>query len=135
MESVATRLAAQLRTGDLILLSGALGAGKTFFVSALAPALGVQEQVTSPTFVMMRNYRGRFPINHIDAYRLLDAPNPRKSLDELDFEIDDAVTIIEWGAGFDLTGMALSIDIEIGEGESRTLVIEGADSRWSELKL
>ena len=135
MVSAATRLATQLRIGDLILLSGALGAGKTFFVSALAHALGVKEEVTSPTFVMMRNYQGRFPINHIDAYRLLDAPNSRKVLDELDFDVDESLTIIEWGAGFDLTGTALSIDIEIGEGESRTLLIEGADWRWSELKL
>ena len=135
MVSAATRLATQLRIGDLILLSGALGAGKTFFASAVLQALGVQEEVTSPTFVMMRNYQGRFPINHIDAYRLLDAPNPRKVLDELDFDVDESLTIIEWGAGFDLTGMALTIDIEIGEGESRTLRIKGADWCWSELKL
>lgn len=135
MVSAATRLATQLRIGDLILLSGALGAGKTFFASAVLQALGVQEEVTSPTFVMMRNYQGRFPINHIDAYRLLDAPNPRKVLDELDFDVDESLTIIEWGAGFDLTGMALTIDIEIGEGESRTLLIKGANWRWSELKL
>jgi tRNA threonylcarbamoyladenosine biosynthesis protein TsaE len=135
MLDFASLLAPQLRSGDLLLLTGALGAGKTFFAQALINSLGVTEPVTSPTFVMVKNYRGIFPINHVDAYRLLDLVNPQQAFAELDIDLEDALTIVEWGADFDLTGAALRIHIQIGAGESRTLTISGTDSRWDGLTL
>lgn len=135
MEALAQKISSQVRISDLLLLEGPLGAGKTFFAQTLIHALGVREQVTSPTFVMVKNYRGIFPINHIDAYRLLDLANPQQAFEELDIDIDSSLTIVEWGKQFDLTGDGLHIAMEIGEGESRTLTITGSDTRWSELVL
>ena len=135
MVSCTKSIAKQLHSGDLLLLDGPLGAGKTFFSQALAKALGVQAEVTSPTFVMVKSYQGHVPINHIDAYRLLDLENPRQAFDELDIDLENSLTIVEWGKDFDVTGSALHIKFEIGEGEERSLTIEGADSRWGQLKL
>ena len=135
MEDFAKTLSTQLRPGDALLLNGPLGAGKTFLAQALIKSLDVDEQVTSPTFVMVKSYRGKYPINHIDAYRLLDLPNPAQAFEELDIDSDNSITIVEWGAGFDITGMALTITIEIENEQSRTLTIEGPDSRWSQLSL
>jgi tRNA threonylcarbamoyl adenosine modification protein YjeE len=135
MINSASSIAPQLRIGDLLLLEGPLGAGKTFFAQALAKALGVQAEVTSPTFVMAKSYHGNVPINHIDAYRLLDLANPVQAFDELDIDFEKSLTIVEWGSDFDFTGEALHITIEIGEGESRRVTFSGADSRWSQLHL
>jgi len=135
MEALAQKISSQVRLSDLLLLEGPLGAGKTFFAQTLIQAFGVREQVTSPTFVMVKNYRGYFPINHIDAYRLLDLSNPQQAFEELDIDIESSFTIVEWGKQFDLTGEGLYVAIEIGEGESRTLTISGSDTRWSELVL
>jgi len=132
---LAMQLAKELRVGDLLLLDGPLGAGKTYFTQALLKALGVDAEVTSPTFVMVKSYRGRIPINHIDAYRLLDLANPVQAFEELDIDFENSLTIVEWGATFDLTGEALHITIEIGEGELRTITFSGTDSRWGQLQL
>lgn len=135
MRGLGYSLAKQLRKGDLLLLDGPLGAGKTFLAQHMLRALNVQGEVTSPTFVMMKSYQGDFSINHIDAYRLLDLANPRQAFEELDVDFDSSITIVEWGSGFDLTGEALHIGIDLGEGEHRTLTLEGADSRWRQLQL
>ena len=132
---IARALAANLRAGDLLLLEGPLGAGKTFFTQALIKSLGVSEQVTSPTFVIVKSYQGALPIHHIDAYRLLDASDPRQAFDELDIDVEGSVTIVEWGKNFDVTGSALHIEIEIGPGQSRTLTLEGPDARWGDLQV
>ena len=131
----ALKLASQLQVGDVILLNGPLGAGKTFLAQSLIKALGVAEPVTSPTFVMVKSYRGPFPIHHIDAYRLLDLAHPKEAFEEFDIDSEEALTIVEWGEQFDLTGEGLHITIDIGEGESRTLHLEGADSRWADVQL
>jgi tRNA threonylcarbamoyladenosine biosynthesis protein TsaE len=135
MADFAQKLTTTIKVGDILLLDGPLGAGKTFLAQQVMKSLGVTEPVTSPTFVMVKSYRGKLPINHIDAYRLLDLPNPRQAFDELDIELDSAVTIVEWGGGFDEGGDALYITIEIDVGEKRTLIIEGPDSRWGGLQL
>lgn len=135
MAQCASEIASQVRPGDLILLEGPLGAGKTFFAQALIHSLGVTEHVTSPTFVMMKSYRGRYFINHIDAYRLIDLPDPGQAFDELDVDIEESLTIVEWGAKFDVTGNALLISIEIGDGESRNLTFVGPDARWGGLTI
>jgi tRNA threonylcarbamoyladenosine biosynthesis protein TsaE len=131
----ASKLAPQLQVGDVILLNGPLGAGKTFLAQSLIKALGVAEAVTSPTFVMVKSYRGPFPIHHIDAYRLLDLAHPKEAFEEFDIDSEEALTIVEWGEHFDLTGEGLHITIDIGEGESRTLHVEGSDSRWAGVQL
>lgn len=135
MIQFATELAPQLRAGDLLLLSGPLGAGKTFLAQSLIKELGVSEQITSPTFVMVKSYSGRVPINHVDAYRLLDLPDPKEALNDLDIEFEASLTIIEWGEGFDITGQGLHIDIELGADTARTLSIHGSDERWQELRI
>ena len=94
--AVARRLAASLRPGDVVLLAGGLGVGKTLFTAGLAAGLGVDEQVVSPSFVLVRRYRtGFLPLVHVDVYRL-------RSLNEFD-DLDvfrlavDGVLVIEWG--------------------------------------
>jgi tRNA threonylcarbamoyladenosine biosynthesis protein TsaE len=89
------RLAARLRPGDVIASNGELGAGKTCFIQGLARGLGVTSEVTSPTFVLVNQYRGRVPVYHLDAYRTT-------SLTELvDIGVEelfhgDGVTVVEW---------------------------------------
>lgn len=101
MERFAALLATRLRAGDVIILTGNLGAGKTTFTQFLATALGVTGRVSSPTFVIARAHanpnEGRPPLVHVDAYRLGDAAE----FSDLDLEYghDEAVTVIEWGRG------------------------------------
>lgn len=135
MSAFGRTLAGQLRAGDLLLFDGPLGAGKTFLAQTLIKSLGVNEQVTSPTFVMVKSYRGEFPIHHVDAYRILDFPDPRKAFEELEIESEDALTIVEWGEQFDVTGKALRINITINQDDSRTLTLTGVDSRWAGLRV
>jgi tRNA threonylcarbamoyladenosine biosynthesis protein TsaE len=105
-EALGERLAAGLRAGDLVVLSGPLGAGKTALVRGLARGLGVAGPVTSPTFVIAREHRplpgGRgVPLVHVDAYRLGMAPDVAAELDDLDLDtdLDGAVLAVEWGEG------------------------------------
>lgn len=94
--AVGRKLAATLRLGDVVVLAGGLGVGKTLFTSGLAAGLGVEEQVVSPSFVLVRQYRSGFlPLVHVDVYRL-------GSLNEFDdlevFELGaDGAVVIEWG--------------------------------------
>ena len=92
---LAARLAERLESGDLVVLAGELGAGKTQFAKGVAQGLGVVEHVTSPTFALHQQYSGREPLHHLDVYRLDDlAETLDLDLPEL---IDSGVTIIEWG--------------------------------------
>lgn len=100
MRQLGSSLAAQLRPGDLLVLSGELGAGKTTFTQGIGTGLGVRGDVTSPTFVIAREHPAlgdRPPLVHVDAYRL----GGIEELDDLDLDtsLDDAVTVVEWGEG------------------------------------
>ena len=96
------RLAGVLRAGDLVILDGPLGAGKTVLVQGIGAGLGVQGEVTSPTFVIARVHRPApdghgLPLVHVDAYRL----NSLVEVDDLDLDtgLEQAVTVVEWGEG------------------------------------
>ncbi|WP_323132612.1 tRNA (adenosine(37)-N6)-threonylcarbamoyltransferase complex ATPase subunit type 1 TsaE [Kineococcus indalonis] len=113
------RLGSLLRAGDLVVLSGDVGAGKTTMTRGLAEGLGVRGPVTSPTFVIARvhpSLRGGPPLVHVDAYRV----GSLAEVDDLDLDADaqEAVTVVEWGAGLveDLTGQRLEVHLERPHG-------------------
>ena len=93
--AVGRRLAALLRPGDVVLLAGGLGAGKTVFAGGIGEGLGVEDPVVSPTFVLVRRYRGFLPMTHADIYRL----GSSAEIDDLDLpaEASDGVLVVEWG--------------------------------------
>jgi tRNA threonylcarbamoyladenosine biosynthesis protein TsaE len=96
-EALGARIASSLRPGDVVLVSGDLGAGKTTLIRGACRALGVREPVLSPTFTIGRTYRGRVPVSHVDLYRLdsLEGEDPGL-LD--DYLTSDAVCFVEWPA-------------------------------------
>jgi len=127
------RLAAALRAGDLVLLTGPLGAGKTALVQGIGAGLEVRGVVTSPTFVIARVHRGRVPMVHADAYRLGDRPDPRLEIDDLDLDAsaEEAVTVVEWGEGLveHLNDAYLRVRIDRHDDDTRVvdLVPHGGD--------
>ncbi|HWG93980.1 MAG TPA: tRNA (adenosine(37)-N6)-threonylcarbamoyltransferase complex ATPase subunit type 1 TsaE [Mycobacteriales bacterium] len=136
--ALGARLAASLRPGDLLVLSGPLGAGKTTLTQGLGEALGVRGRVTSPTFVLARAHRGPVPLLHVDAYRLRDAGS-RLDLDDLglDAALEDAVTVVEWGEGV-VEGLADSrLHVELArpddDGAPRTARVRAVGPRWAVL--
>ena len=126
------RLAASLRPGDLVVLSGPLGAGKTALTQGIGEGLGVSGRVTSPTFVIARVHQGAVPLVHVDAYRLRDAG--RVELDDLDLDTDleDSVVVVEWGEGLveQLSDSHLEIRLERHDDDSRTATLEAVGPRW-----
>lgn len=127
------RLGRDLRAGDVVVLSGPLGAGKTALAKGIATAMDVDGPVTSPTFVLARLHRARRPgapaMVHVDVYRLLDhaAADLLAELDSLDLDtdLDDAVVVVEWGEGLAerLSDRHLDIRLERGdESEMRTAI-------------
>ncbi len=141
-------LADLLRAGDLLVLTGGLGAGKTTFTQGLAAGLGVAEAVTSPTFVLARVHRsttGRPTLVHVDAYRLSGADE----LDDLDLDTDleRCITVVEWGAGLaevlardrlevtlepdaSVVAVDAATEADLGGDEARTLTLTGVGGRW-----
>lgn len=133
--AVAGRLAAEVMPGDVVVLKGELGAGKTRFVSGLAAALGVSEPVVSPTFILMREYRSGFlPVIHVDAYRL-GTINEFGDLDVFERSAD-GVLVIEWGDAVlsALPSDVLVVEIEVDEDGERTLHLRPAGA-WAERDL
>jgi tRNA threonylcarbamoyladenosine biosynthesis protein TsaE len=122
-----------LRAGDVVSLTGDLGAGKTCFVQGAALALGVTQPVLSPTFTLVREYEGRVPIHHVDVYRL------RRLQDVLDLGFEEmvdagAVVFVEWGDAIEalLPLDHLDVRIAIPDGdEGRTLGVAAAGESWS----
>lgn len=134
MRELGAELAGLLRAGDLAVLSGPLGAGKTTLVQGLADGLKVRGPITSPTFVIARvhpSLAGGPALVHVDAYRL----GGDLEVDDLDLDtsLEESVTVVEWGEGL-VEGLAddrLEIAIERGEsGEERTVRLRGVGARW-----
>jgi tRNA threonylcarbamoyladenosine biosynthesis protein TsaE len=120
--AVGRKLAATLRPGDVILLAGGLGVGKTLFTTGLAAGLGIEEQVVSPSFVLVRQYRSGFlPLVHVDVYRL-GSLNEFDDLEVFDLGADGAV-VIEWGDALEgaIPEDHLRIDFVVEEDGTRVL--------------
>ncbi|WP_310708481.1 tRNA (adenosine(37)-N6)-threonylcarbamoyltransferase complex ATPase subunit type 1 TsaE [Nonomuraea sp. 3-1Str] len=135
MRAYGARLAARLRPGDLVVLSGPLGAGKTTLVQGIAEGLKVRGPITSPTFVIARVHPSLGqgpPLVHADAYRL----GGDLEVDDLDLDasLEDSVTVVEWGEGL-VEGLSedrleIHIDRETGD-DARLVTLRGVGARWS----
>ena len=137
MFDLGKKIASQLRAGDLILLNGPLGAGKTVLVQGIGAALGFNE-VTSPTFVISRIHKGALSLIHVDAYRLLESGNAALYLDDLDLDTprESAVTVIEWGGAESARLSDDRLEIEIDRtDEEREVTIRAVGPRWAGFKL
>lgn len=125
MRALGASLASVSRPGDLIVLTGPLGAGKTVLAQGVGHGLGVRERVTSPTFVIAHVHRdGRVPFVHVDAYRLSSVAE----VDDLDLDasLDESVTVVEWGHGLveSLSESWLEVRIERHDDDTRTVALE-----------
>lgn len=137
--AIAVAIAPHLTHGDLVLLSGDLGAGKTTFVQAVAEALGVAEPVTSPTFALAHHYSGRngvehCELRHIDLYRLAD---PLEMLDYILDELEDAIVLVEWGEPLAAEFPEARLDVKLSFAGSqqetanrRNIELVGIGDRW-----
>lgn len=148
MRDLGRRLAALLRPGDLVLLSGELGAGKTTLARGLGEALGVRGAVTSPTFVIARvhpSLTGGPAMVHVDAYRLSGGLEEMEDLD-LDVSLPESVVVVEWGDGKveELAEARLQVAIEravgaehqVGDGDDvREVTVRGVGARWTDQDL
>ena len=137
MHELGIRIAKQLRAGDLVVLVGPLGAGKTTLTRGIGEGLRAIGNVSSPTFVIARTHRCEdtaVPMVHVDAYRLGSAAE----LDDLDIDFENSIVLVEWGKGL-LEGITedwLEIEIErdhTGESELRDLKIIAFGQRWSKV--
>lgn len=135
MEQLGSKLASLLRPGDLVLLAGPLGAGKTTLTRGIGRGLGAEGTIQSPTFVLARTHRipgGK--LVHVDAYRLSSA----MELDDLDIDFENSIVIIEWARDF-LDGFSdsfLTVEIDrTSEDESRIVSLTPTGDRWQEASL
>ncbi len=127
--AVGRRLAALLQPGDVVLLAGPLGSGKTVFTAGLAEGLGIDERVTSPSFVLVRRYHGFLTLIHADVYRL----GTMAELDDLDLDdAADGVLVVEWGhavaGGLPADHLLVIFDVDRGQ-RTLSLVPRGAWQR------
>ena len=131
MHQLGVQLSAHLRAGDLVLVNGPLGAGKTVLAQGVGEGLGISG-ITSPTFVISRVHKGAIPFIHVDAYRLVDSENPNLYLDDLDLDIANSITFIEWGGAESarLSDDRLEITIDRSE-EIRKVDIKAVGPRWA----
>lgn len=137
MNEFGLAVAKELRAGDLVILTGPLGAGKTTFTRGVGVGLHALGNVSSPTFVIARTHKrenSNVPLVHVDAYRLSSA----HEFDDLDIDIDHSIVLVEWGRGFaeELAESWLDIEIErdhTGESEVRTVTLTGFGDRWEKV--
>lgn len=126
MRELGAQLAACALPGDVIILDGDLGAGKTTWMQGFAAALGVTEHVTSPTFVIARELRGTdFPVTHIDTYRLSSAAE----LEDLDIDWAGGVVVLEWAEGL-IREPTLTLRIEVDTDDVRRVLVESTEPRY-----
>ena len=133
MHKLGARIGVQLKAGDLLLLSGPLGTGKTALTQGIGQALGI-ENITSPTFVISRIHPGKIPLVHVDAYRLQEGSTA--IFDDLDLEsyLPTSITVVEWGEGLAnrLADEFLEIQIEFGvNDEQRLISVIGQGQRFA----
>ena len=135
MHQLGEKLSTHLRAGDLVLVTGPLGAGKTVLAQGVGAGLGITD-ITSPTFVISRVHKAVVPFIHVDAYRLVDSENPNLYLDDLDLDIAGSISLIEWGGAESarLSEDRLEIDIDRTHDE-RVVTIKAIGSRWDGVQL
>jgi tRNA threonylcarbamoyladenosine biosynthesis protein TsaE len=135
MHELGVKLSAHLRAGDLVLVNGPLGAGKTVLAQGVGAGLGISG-ITSPTFVISRVHKAEVPFIHVDAYRLVDSENSNLYLDDLDLDIAGSITFIEWGGAESarLSEDRLEITIDRSD-EVRKVEIKPIGSRWAGFSL
>ena len=131
-KALAEMIGRAVSAGTLITLSGDLGAGKTTFTQGLAKGLDIDRKVTSPTFTIMKEYKGRLPLYHIDAYRL---ENITQDLGFEDYIDGDGVCVIEWANFIEyvLPEQLLNIEFTINDDDSRTLTLQGHGDKYEEV--
>ena len=137
MKDLGKKIGRQLSSSDVVILSGELGSGKTVLTQGIAAALGF-DQITSPTFVISRVYKGKPNFIHADAYRLLDSGI--ESFTDLDFEsyLPTSIFVIEWGAPFVTSLTDQYLDIKISQGSTETarkVEITPIGQKWSGFKV
>jgi tRNA threonylcarbamoyladenosine biosynthesis protein TsaE len=132
-QALGRALADLLRPGDLVVLAGPLGAGKTALTQGIGAGLGVPGPVTSPTFVLARVHRGgRLPLVHVDAYRL----GSMADVDDLDLDAtaEEAVTVVEWGHGLveQLAEEHLVVELDRRDDDVRTVRLVPVGAGWEQ---
>jgi tRNA threonylcarbamoyladenosine biosynthesis protein TsaE len=137
MHQLGAKIGAQLKAGDVVVLTGELGSGKTVLTQGIASSFGIKN-ITSPTFVISRVYKSKINFIHIDTYRLLD--QGVSSFSDLDFEsyLENSIFVIEWGASFvnTLNDQYLETIIKQGTEESfRNISFNLVGDRWSGFNL
>ncbi len=139
MHEFGSKLAGILKAGDLVILTGPLGAGKTTFTRGVGEGLQAIGNVSSPTFVIARTHKrenSEVPLVHVDAYRLSSV----HEFDDLDIDIDHSIVLVEWGRGFAEELAESWLDIEIGrdhtgESDIRDVTITAHGSRFENARL
>ena len=131
MHQLGEKLSTQLRAGDLVLVNGPLGAGKTVLAQGVGAGLGITG-ITSPTFVISQVHKAAVPFIHVDAYRLVDSENPNLYLDDLDLDIAGSITLIEWGGAESARLSEDRLEITIDRSDDvRKVEIRPVGSRWA----
>ena len=131
MFNLGKKLSLHLKSGDLILINGPLGAGKTVLAQGIGNGLGITD-ITSPTFVISRVHKAELPMIHVDAYRLLDTENPNLYIDDLDLDIENSVTVIEWGGAESARLSEDRLEITIDRSDDiRRVDIKALGERWA----
>ena len=135
MHQLGEKLSPHLRAGDLVLVNGPLGAGKTVLAQGVGAGLGITG-ITSPTFVISRVHKAAVPFIHVDAYRLVDSENPNLYLDDLDLDIAGSITLIEWGGAESARLSEDRLEITIDRSDDvRKVEITPVGPRWAGFEL